>query len=117
MVNSMASDDYEFQRFARASVTDLQLCECSKLFSEHYGRWSDTAEPRTLAGKRIKLTPERVSDYFNGGEGWLATARLSKELIGYAIAVAFSSNLVLSAGLPKWWSIATIKISWSAHKC
>lgn len=98
MVGAMASEDYVFQRFERRSVTPSQLNECSTLFSEHYGRWSDTAEPRRLAGNPITLSPPRVEKYFDGGEGWLATATLSGELIGYAIAV----RLALSAGVVSW---------------
>ncbi|AOX16684.1 GNAT family N-acetyltransferase [Kozakia baliensis] len=94
----MADREIEFQRIQHVDVTPAQLQECSQLFSDQYGYWSATAEPAHLRNQPIKLSPEKINSYFAGGDGWLATARVSDELIGYAIAVRIN----LSAGGVSW---------------
>jgi len=62
------------------------ISECSELYSEHYGKWSNTlADSR--AGNNVKLTPTRIREWLNSENSSIYWARDDKKLIGYAIAV------------------------------
>jgi 2-polyprenyl-3-methyl-5-hydroxy-6-metoxy-1,4-benzoquinol methylase/GNAT superfamily N-acetyltransferase len=69
--------------FAKAK-TDL-LQDCASLYSSQYGRWAIDA-PRN-AGQPVRLSVERIRNWFKSPDSKIAFARHDGLLIGYAIAV------------------------------
>ncbi|MDR1494230.1 MAG: GNAT family N-acetyltransferase [Planctomycetaceae bacterium] len=66
---------------------DLVLQECSKLYSEHYGKWSNADNILERRGKPIKLSPNRLKKWL-GNDTIVYLARNDNHLlIGYAIAL------------------------------
>lgn len=69
------------------------LKECSQLYSEHYGRWSNLHPNENLRGRKVKLSSDRLNEWFNNDISWLYLARNEKdEIIGYAIALNCKIN-------------------------
>ncbi|KAJ7596198.1 hypothetical protein C8J56DRAFT_1160405 [Mycena floridula] len=71
-------------------VTEEQLVECSKLFSENYGTWGPKAA-ESREGKRVRMAPSVVkSTYFgDAGKSLLATCSANGELVGHAFATCW----------------------------
>lgn len=70
-----------------AAVNTSLLQECSELYSEHYGVWSDLGRK---PGERIKLSEKRIIEWLNNEYANIYYATDGEKLIGYAIA--FSKN-------------------------
>lgn len=68
-----------------AKVQSKLMEECAKLYSQHYGYWSNNAP--ICPGERIKLSPTRIAEWLSSDSSRLITAKLDGELIGYAIAI------------------------------
>ena len=95
----MTNKNIEGLSFKWLSADQLQsvhLDECSTLFSNHYGTWSESAP---YAGRRVRLTPSRLLSYLQGEEAWAALAYLENDLIGYAFAIRLEYN---SLGTISW---------------
>jgi len=75
----------EFDWMVGTFIGEELLHECSVLYSNHYGIWSNESEFNK--GKNIKLSDDRLRDWCNHPEASIYTARDGEELIGYAIAV------------------------------
>lgn len=65
------------------------LQEMSTLYSNHYGYWGATSGKK---GERIKLSAIKLQEWTKIEHTFIATARIEKQLIGYAIAVKNSKN-------------------------
>jgi 2-polyprenyl-3-methyl-5-hydroxy-6-metoxy-1,4-benzoquinol methylase len=61
------------------------LKECSDLYSNHYGKWSDNAPE--IAGKKIKLSSNRILNWLKSNDSAIYLARDNNELVAYAIAL------------------------------
>lgn len=66
-------------------LTKEELEECSKLFSNHYGRWGAAAD-KQLPGHPVKRNADQLKNYLKGSESWAALVSLGEELIGYAFS-------------------------------
>ena len=73
------------------------LEECSALYSENYGVWSKHSVHQ--AGKKIKLSPSRVKMWLESNNAYLYQAKISGELIAYAIAIMIK---VKNYGVVSW---------------
>lgn len=88
----------KFERIRGEQVSDTLLDECAALFSEHYGRWSESHRDPHLAGKPIRLPAVRLRSYLQGPDSWIATAREqnasagANTLVGYAMAAWFRTT-------------------------
>ena len=77
--------DYSWQVGSSAKYLPYLLSDCSALYSNHYGFWSDKA-PK-FAGQRIKLSPDRIRKWLDPKGALIVMAHLDGKLIGYAIAI------------------------------
>ena len=69
-----------------AYLTDNKLiCECSELYSDQYGRWSEHSSYKP--GEKIKLSPLRIKQWLNNDAASLYWAKDNEKLVGYAIAI------------------------------
>lgn len=75
----------KFRWIRGTDVTREVLDECSKLYSNHYGIWSDEGNDRPR--ERIKLTPKRLREFLISNDSWAALAYHNDELIAYAFAI------------------------------
>ncbi len=80
------SYEWVFGRF----MTDTKyyqdlVVECSKLYSEQYGKWS--LQSAYHPGENIKLSPKRIYEWLNNDNVALYCARDGDMLVGYAIAI------------------------------
>ncbi len=66
-----------------ATAQPKLLDECSALYSEYYGLWSNVS-PR-FPGQRIRLSPQWIAKWLDFKCARLYCARIDKKLIGYAI--------------------------------
>jgi 2-polyprenyl-3-methyl-5-hydroxy-6-metoxy-1,4-benzoquinol methylase/GNAT superfamily N-acetyltransferase len=73
------------------------LKECSDLYSNHYGKWSDNAPDN--AGKKIKLSSNRILEWLSNEASAIYLARDNNDLVGYAIALRLK---VLRYGVISW---------------
>lgn len=73
------------------------LKECSLLYSENYGVWSEHS--RFQAGEKIKLSASRVTEWLENNNAFLYQARNHGELIAYAIAIMIK---VKNYGVVSW---------------
>lgn len=78
--------DVEYAQVAARDADDDLLRECASLFSRNYGVWSTRIENKQMQGQPIRLPFSALRRYLVGDTAWIATARLNKELVGYAIA-------------------------------
>src|SRR5260370_9015830 len=78
--------DYEYTWINGTLVagTPHLLRELSRLYSDHYGRWSLLDKER--AGNPVRLSADRLRPWLSENSK-VALARLDGILIGYAIAV------------------------------
>ena len=63
------------------------LEECSRLYSEHYGKWSDTHADIGRRGKAVQLSAKQLAIWLRAKHSSIYLARHNKQLIGYAIAL------------------------------
>lgn len=77
--------DVTFEWYVGLEVPDPLLQECSDLFGEHYGVWSEAAGER--AGKRVRFSPDLMRKLLAGQDARLAIARSEGALVGYAASV------------------------------
>lgn len=71
------------------AIPSQLLKECSELFSTHYGCWSDLGpNPK----KPVKMSQDRLRDYINGDNGWVAYAKDNDILIAYAFCQRFRTS-------------------------
>lgn len=69
--------------FAKAKADLLQ--ECASLYSSHYGQWA--ADAPHNPGQPVRLSVERIRQWFESPDSKIAVARQDRTLIGYTIAV------------------------------
>ena len=81
-------DNYRISWKRGNLLTDNDLAACAKLFSGHYGFWGAAANPK-IAGRQIKLSPEKLRDYLLAPDSWAALAYFHDELVGYAFSMRF----------------------------
>lgn len=70
-------------------ISSQLLQECSELFSAHYGHWGDLG---LNPGKPVKMSPDRLKDYINGDNSWIAFAKDEDRLIAYAFCQRFETT-------------------------
>jgi len=61
------------------------VTECSSLYSEHYGTWSEGSSRNP--GRPIRLSPDQLRQWTNAPDSGIWFARANRELVGYAIAI------------------------------
>lgn len=84
----MDNISYEALSPLEIAVRDDILQECSELYSEHYGIWSDTHPKKEMRGKNVRLSKHKLKTWFSHDLSWLYIARnAAKAIIGYAIAL------------------------------
>lgn len=83
--------------FARADPDLLE--ECATLYSNHYGVWSAQVPPPSRPLTRVRLSVERLREWFDSDDSRLAYARSGADLVGYAIAVQMK---VPRCGIVSW---------------
>jgi len=59
--------------------------ECSELYSNHYGKWSEYSPMHP--GDRVKLSAQRIKVWLDHDDSTIYTAKVSGKIIGYAIAI------------------------------
>lgn len=78
-------ENLTFSWLYASMVQDELLNELSELYSQHYGIWGP-CQP-ILAGRQIKLSPERIREWLQDPDAAVYYAALEDRIIGYAIAV------------------------------
>ena len=86
-----------FKWYIGQEVPESILKECSDLFSEHYGIWSDVVGER--AGKRVRFSQDQMRELLSGKDARLAVAWSEGTLVGYAASVQPS---LPSGGVMSW---------------
>lgn len=81
----MTKYDYKWLPGNLVKGNEELLIQLSNLYSNHYGVRS--ANSPFLPGKRIQLSPLRLSDWLNDVDSKVALAYHQNELVGYAIAI------------------------------
>jgi len=81
--------DYLIGKWVLSSSPGL-IEELSEFYSDNYGIWSENAP--FLAGKKIKLSANKIKDWLNNELSELWTIRDSGKLIGYAISLKGKSG-------------------------
>lgn len=81
--------DLQYERIYAESVADEVLRECADLYSQHYGKWSAAQPDAALAGRQIRLGPNKIRDFLPGKNAWIAAARTKGDLVGYAFVTHF----------------------------
>ena len=76
---------YEWLPSSFVRTDEKLLKECSDLYSNHYGKWSDNDPEK--AGKNIKLAPKRLLEWLESDASAIYLARDNNNLVGYAIAL------------------------------
>ena len=61
------------------------LKDCARLYSKHYGFWSQRLS--TAPGQRVRLSPTRLREWLKDDDSKVALAYDASSLVGYAIAV------------------------------
>lgn len=79
------SKEYLFDYTPNNWISPEIINELSDFYSNHYGFWSEKSP--LLPGKRIKLSSNKIKDWFNNELSELWTVRNDDCLIGYAIAL------------------------------
>jgi cyclopropane fatty-acyl-phospholipid synthase-like methyltransferase len=92
-------DDIRFEWQRAEDVSDGVLTECSALFSNHYGVWSETAKPPRVPGRQISMSPKTMRRTLCLPNVWLALARHEGRLVGHAFAVRLD---IPGLGLLSW---------------
>lgn len=78
---------YEALLPLQISAEPSVLEECARLYSEHYGTWSNSHPNVGYRGKNIKLSAKKLNEWFNNNASSLYLARNEEnKIIGYAIA-------------------------------
>ncbi len=77
--------DYQLESPLDSSLIE----EMAFLYSNHYGVWGSSHEKK---GEQISLSPSRLRLWVQSSNSYIATARVSNELVGYAIAVKAFKN-------------------------
>lgn len=77
---------YESLLPIQISSSPTILEECSKLYSENYGVWSNFNPENKLRGRNIKLSVSKLSGWFNNNSSLYIAKNENREIIGYAIA-------------------------------
>jgi SAM-dependent methyltransferase len=80
---------------ARAASDDSLVQQCSELFSNEYGIWSELGEH---PGEHIHMPPSMVRAHLQSDDAWIACAFASDTLVGYCIALRF----VMANGPVAW---------------
>lgn len=78
-------ENVTFSWLYASMIQDELLSELSELYSKHYGIWGP-CQP-LLAGRQIKLSPERIREWLQDPDAAVYYAALEDRIIGYAIAV------------------------------
>ena len=68
-----------------SELTNEEICQCSKLFSDHYGLWGKDG-PKGREGKKIKLSPKYYED-LKCLDHYVSMAFDDNELIGHAFYI------------------------------
>lgn len=61
------------------------LKDCARLYSKHYGFWSQQSS--TASGQRVRLSSRRLREWLKDEDSRMALAYDGSDLVGYAIAV------------------------------
>ena len=65
-------------------MTEDEIKKTSELFSNHYGKWSLNHPNESLRGKRVKLSKDKIKDFFvNKPDRYVAMAFIGDELVGH----------------------------------
>lgn len=74
-----------YEYFPGGLIPEELLSACANLYSDHYGVWS-TSSPKS-PGERIRLSSNKLRQWFASNNADIYTAKNDSELIGYAIAI------------------------------
>jgi len=76
-----------FQLFSEKAVSEALLAECSTLFGNHYGTWSETS---ARAGRRVNMSPKMMRGQLLFSDSCSVVCCYQKtELVGHAFFVRF----------------------------
>ncbi|KAF8653532.1 hypothetical protein AX16_003916 [Volvariella volvacea WC 439] len=97
-------------------ITNLQLEECARLFSDNYGVWSDEAAkalPFLRAGSRVKMNASklRTQCLSEPSQTRLATCSVGGKLVGHAFATSWDSE----SGIVVW--ITQLVVAADERRC
>ena len=79
--------DFEWQPGTFASCNQAMLEDCSRLYSKHYGDWSEHHPVETMRCKNVRLSANEIAKWLKPENSNIYLARYKQNLIGYAIAV------------------------------
>lgn len=82
----MIKSNVKYEQIMPIEFTEELLSECSVLYSNHYGRWSSKNPNFALKGKNIRLSVDRIREWFDNQNSNLYVAKVDERIIGYAIA-------------------------------
>lgn len=103
--------DIVFQIESELYNNDL-INELSELYSNHYGFWGATSGRQ---GKRIKLLPSKLREWTEMDNTYIATARKSGTLVGYAIAVQSYKNMKKKTDVISWVTQLVVHEEYRQH--
>lgn len=106
----MLSDiEYSFLSGRCAAINERLLTQCSNLYSNHYGVWSDKGiHPK----RHIKLSNNRLREWLENDNVTIYYAMHGEEVIGYAIS--FSKN-EYSYGIVTWVTQLVVHDKYRRH--
>lgn len=81
-VNMLNNEDLQFHVMPFAELTEEDIEECSELYGENYGVYSELA---TTPGKQIKMSANLYKKFYYAPHYYIATAKYEGKLIGQAI--------------------------------
>ncbi len=93
-----------------AELTDLELTQCSELFSKDYGVYS-FEDPKGRSGKQVKMSPEYYKRYYIKDNHRVALAKHENKII----AQAFYIREKLKDGVVTWVLQLVVDKEW--RKC
>ncbi|NGZ25316.1 MAG: GNAT family N-acetyltransferase [Magnetococcales bacterium] len=82
-------DEYEFTWHPKEWVTEKLVREYAQFYSSHYGYWKSSVDSNEK--RRVRLSAEKIKEWFEPEGNNIAEARRKGELIGYAIAIQGTS--------------------------
>ena len=74
--------DYTWTSGSFAREDGALLEECAKLYSYHYGFWSNKSPH--FPGKRVRLSARRLREWLTPEDSRITLARSGPKLVGYA---------------------------------
>ncbi len=86
--NTIELSSFVYEWLPGKAIPSSLLQECSELFSEHYGLWGDSGPN---PGNHVKMSSERLRNYINVNNSWIAFAKDETRLIAYAFCQRFET--------------------------